>query len=105
MEIFAGVNAAILHPVCVTHNDNGTINGQLPTGNMDYPFVPISDSLVSQQDVLDILEDTTSPSREYQGAGALSGSLQSIGISTLGGIFDSFDEGEQYIAPVLLSAF
>lgn len=104
MEIFAGVNAAILHPVCVTHNDNGTINGQLPTGNMDYPFVPISDSLVSQQDVLDILEDTTSPSREYQGIDGLA-NLQSIGISTLGGIFDSFDEGEQYIAPVLLSAF
>jgi hypothetical protein len=59
-----------LQPVCVVHKSNGLIDGQLPTGNQNIPFISINDNLVTLQDVLEVLEDTPSPSQEVEeGAG------------------------------------
>lgn len=57
-------------PVCVVINSNGTINGQLPTGLPNEPFLPINDSMVSESDLLTIMDMYTAHPPENKRCGA-----------------------------------
>ncbi len=66
IEIISQFTDNLPTPVCVVVNENGMINGQLPTGLPTNPFIPINDNNVLEDDVLDVVDTYTSPREEQE---------------------------------------